>query len=44
MDTFWYSWTAYVEKAWGYNAHGASGAGVRTTIGFLKDLLIKIMG
>lgn len=30
---------AYVEKAWGYNAHGASGAGVRTTIGFLKDLL-----
>jgi leucyl aminopeptidase len=30
---------AYVEKTWGYNAHGASGAGVRTTIGFLKDLL-----
>ena len=30
---------AYVEKTWGYNSYGASGAGVRTTIGFLKDLL-----
>ena len=30
---------AYVEKAWGYNAHGASGAGVRMTIKFLQNLL-----
>jgi len=30
---------AYVEKNWGYNSIGASGAGVRTTIGFLQDLL-----
>ena len=29
---------AYVEKAWGYNPHGASGAGVRMTIEFLKNL------
>ena len=29
---------AYVEKAWGYNPHGASGAGVRMAIGFLKSL------
>lgn len=29
---------AYVEKVWGYNPYGASGAGVRTTIQFLKDL------
>lgn len=30
---------AYVEKAWGYNPHGASGAGVRMTIALLKDLI-----
>lgn len=29
---------AYVEKAWGYNPHGASGAGVRMALQFLKDL------
>ncbi|MEA1915735.1 MAG: leucyl aminopeptidase [Campylobacterota bacterium] len=29
---------AYVEKAWGYNPHGASGAGVRTALQFMKDL------
>jgi leucyl aminopeptidase len=29
---------AFVEKAWGYNPHGASGAGVRMTIEFLKSL------
>ena len=29
---------AYVEKAWGYNPHGASGAGVRMTIEFLKSI------
>lgn len=29
---------AFVEKAWGYNPHGASGAGVRLTIEFLKSL------
>ncbi|APW66930.1 leucyl aminopeptidase [Poseidonibacter parvus] len=29
---------AFVESAWGYNPHGASGAGVRMTIEFLKDL------
>lgn len=30
---------AYVEKAWGYNPHGASGAGVRMTVELVKDLL-----
>lgn len=30
---------AFVEKAWGYNPHGASGAGVRMTVEFLKNLL-----
>ena len=29
---------AFVEKVWGYNPHGASGAGVRMTIKFLQDL------
>ena len=29
---------AFVEKAWGYNPHGASGAGVRMTLEFLKNL------
>ncbi len=29
---------AYVEKAWGYNPFGASGAGVRMTLEFLKNL------
>ncbi|MFY9074588.1 leucyl aminopeptidase [Malaciobacter mytili] len=29
---------AYVEKAWGYNPFGASGAGVRMTLEFLKSL------
>lgn len=29
---------AYVEKAWGYNPYGASGAGVRLAIEFLKNL------
>ena len=29
---------AYVESAWGYNPFGASGAGVRMTIEFLKNL------
>ena len=29
---------AYVEEVWGYNPHGASGAGVRFTIEFLKNL------
>lgn len=30
---------AFVEKAWGYNPHGASGTGVRFTIEFLKGLI-----
>ena len=30
---------AYVESAWGYNPHGASGAGVRMTIEFLKNII-----
>lgn len=30
---------AFVEKAWGYNPHGASGTGVRFTIEFLKGLM-----
>jgi leucyl aminopeptidase len=30
---------AFVEKAWGYNPHGASGAGVRMTIKFLQNLI-----
>lgn len=30
---------AFVEKTWGYNSHGASGAGVRMTIKFLQDLV-----
>ena len=29
---------AYVEKAWGYNPYGASGAGVRMTVEFLRNL------
>jgi leucyl aminopeptidase len=29
---------AYVEEQWGYNPYGASGAGVRMTIEFLKNL------
>lgn len=29
---------AYVEKPWGYNPYGASGAGVRMTLEFLKNL------
>ena len=29
---------AFVEKAWGYNPHGASGAGVRMTIEFLRNI------
>ena len=29
---------AFVESAWGYNPHGASGAGVRMTIEFLKNI------
>ncbi len=32
---------AFVEKVWGYNPHGASGAGVRMTIKFLQDLASK---
>lgn len=30
---------AYVESSWGYNPKGASGAGVRLTVGFLKSLV-----
>ena len=30
---------AFVEKVWGYNPHGASGAGVRMTIKFLQNLI-----
>ena len=30
---------AYVEEQWGYNPYGASGAGVRFTIQFMKNLL-----
>ncbi|CAM3540650.1 MAG: leucyl aminopeptidase [Aliarcobacter sp.] len=30
---------AFVEKAWGYNPHGASGTGVRFTVEFLRGLL-----
>ena len=29
---------AFVEKAWGYNPHGASGTGVRMAVQFIKDL------
>jgi leucyl aminopeptidase len=29
---------AYVESAWGYNPYGASGAGVRMCLQFMKDL------
>ena len=29
---------AYVESSWGYNPHGASGAGIRMTLEFLKNL------
>ncbi len=29
---------AYVEKAWGYNPYGASGAGVRLALQFMKNL------
>ena len=38
----WVHWDiagpAFVEKAWGYNPYGASGAGVRATLQFLKTL------
>ncbi|MCK5295136.1 MAG: leucyl aminopeptidase, partial [Arcobacteraceae bacterium] len=30
---------AYVEEQWGYNPYGASGAGVRFTIQFMKNIL-----
>ncbi|MEA3498614.1 MAG: leucyl aminopeptidase [Campylobacterota bacterium] len=30
---------AFVESSWGYNPHGASGAGVRMTIQFMNDCL-----
>ncbi len=30
---------AFVEEQWGYNPYGASGAGVRFTLQFMKDLL-----
>ena len=30
---------AFVEKPWGYNPHGASGAGVRYTVKFLQSLV-----
>ena len=30
---------AYVEKPWGYNPYGGSGAGVRMTIEFMKNLM-----
>ena len=30
---------AFVESTWGYNPHGASGAGVRMTIKFLQNLI-----
>jgi leucyl aminopeptidase len=30
---------AFVESAWGYNPYGASGAGVRLGINFMKDIL-----
>ena len=30
---------AFVEKAWGYNPHGASGAGVRLAIAFMKKYI-----
>ena len=30
---------AFVESTWGYNPHGASGAGVRMTIEFMNDCL-----
>ncbi|WP_368031300.1 leucyl aminopeptidase [Arcobacter sp. s6] len=30
---------AFVESVWGYNPHGASGAGVRMTIKFLQNLI-----
>ncbi len=29
---------AYVESSWGYNPHGASGAGVRLTLEFMKNI------
>ncbi|MEA2017008.1 MAG: leucyl aminopeptidase [Campylobacterota bacterium] len=29
---------AFVESSWGYNPHGASGAGVRMAIEFIKDI------
>ena len=32
---------AYVESSWGYNPHGASGAGVRLAIQFINDSLTK---
>ncbi|NOX15546.1 MAG: hypothetical protein GXP61_05930, partial [Epsilonproteobacteria bacterium] len=32
---------AYVEKPWGYNQYGASGAGVRMCIYWLKDIYYK---
>ncbi len=30
---------AFVEQAWGYNPFGASGAGVRTTVNFIKSMV-----
>lgn len=32
---------AYTESAWGVNPHGGTGAGVRTTIAFLKSIASK---
>ncbi|WP_348519019.1 leucyl aminopeptidase [Campylobacter sp. CCS1377] len=34
---------AYLEKSWGYNAFGASGAGVRMCIAYLLKLSSKVM-
>ncbi len=32
---------AFVEKEWGYNSHGASGAGVRMVINYIQENIIK---
>ena len=32
---------AYTESGWGVNPHGGTGAGVRTTVAFLKDIASK---
>jgi len=32
---------AFVESSWGYNPHGASGAGVRMALEFIKNILNK---